>query len=152
MSTSKSGKLYLAACEQFDSQSNSWTCCEAMQKARAYAAAAVHAHAMYIFGGLDSSNLELDDAVQFDFVSGKWSALQTKLNAKRCSAAAVCIGKQIFIVGGVQGPAELDLHECFDVDCKQISLAASLTVARSGHAVASLTVNSDRLRQLIKRP
>lgn len=112
------GVSRLASCEAYDLASNAFIQLRANMTTRRSGACAVVANArMYILGGTDGTNVWSSCYVLDPYGTARnaFATLDASMLCKRSGACAVVVQGHILVVGGLEGPSQLNSCETFNV-------------------------------------
>ena len=147
--------MTLSTCEVLESAEAKWKFVASLVTARSRAAAATLNDKVYVFGGLDKENKDLDSVEQYDAVSDKWTPLLTRLSQPRWGLAAAAVNDRfIYVCGGAFGVTAgltvVNTVDCFDAGVTQIKRCKPLPKAVDGAAALCLPVPDKLWNQLFK--
>lgn len=129
-----------------------------MNVGRSQAKLVVHGEYLYVFGGYDNSNDQLDTAERMKIGEDEWNMLPCMKELRRDSGVYVS-GNRIYLIGG-RGNTSI---EYYDVDLNEFFLVENVEVPEGGAicglvddklyvlAPGELRVFSNDLKQLLSR-
>ncbi|MDX1476376.1 MAG: kelch repeat-containing protein [Saprospiraceae bacterium] len=124
--------------EVFDPAAGTWMRLQDAPLPRYFAAGAVTGEALYLIGGLDTSQHYTASVYRYDIASDTWTRRQD-LPTRACRLAAVAFDGKIFVFGGLVGADDRNFENSaavhiYDPAGDEWISGASMPVARHAHA------------------
>merc|ERR1719460_206993 len=118
--------------ERFDTESRTWEALPSFKARQEYCATFAEG-CIYVCGGRDSSDCEVDKCQRFNCEAKIWERLPP-MGQKRAEAAAVCLLDAVVVIGGFSDGCALTSVECFSSSSGKWQQLPQMTVARSKFA------------------
>ena len=131
------GANVLDTVEVYDPQADSWQRVASMPQCLCNHAAAVIGGKIYVTGGDDSQESQMNSVYVYDPQAGAWAQLASMGIARRCHASAA-VGGKLYVFGGWGTSGLLSTAEVYDPASDSWAQVTSLTSANSYFVAAAL--------------